>query len=227
MLCSTQRWAAFAMRGQRKWQSDRVFVQDQWNGEDSLIGIIADGHGEDGDEAAEYASRRLPVILSGNGYRHGCPVISLTHACEEIDHALKRRYKGGTTLTMFDRSSDRLIVAHVGDSRAALVTRHHVVELTKDHQDAKGRLTRSLGDRASHVPSTPDVRIIDAVQASRYALLATDEVWRVLDDRLISSRRLAGLLDQPTPVLARDALRRILRDDGNIENASALLLDVS
>lgn len=227
MLIRSDRWAGFAMRGSRPHQADRLYVQDDWLHAGSVIGIVADGHGEDGDDAAEYASRRLPVLLCENGYATGCPILSLTHACEVIDTELKRRYKGGTTLVMFDHSPDRVVVAHVGDSRAALVTKHHVAELTDDHQGYKGRLTRSLGDRASHVPSTPTVRVIDQLHAGRWALLATDEVWRVLDDHLLTSRALAALLDRPTLVEARDALRTLLHEDGQIENASALLLDVS
>lgn len=227
MLIRGDRWAAFAMRGARSHQADRVFVEEDWLLPGSCIGIVADGHGKDGDDAAEYASRRLPVLLRGNGYAKGDPVESLTHACDVIDDELKRRYVGGTTLTMFDRSPDRLVVAHVGDSRAALVTGHHLIELTQDHQGSKGRLTRSLGDRGSHVSSTPDVRVIDALHASHYALLATDEVWRALDDKLFTSRALAELLAKPKAHQARDALRGLLREDPQIENATALFLDVS
>lgn len=227
MLIRGDRWAAFAMCGARSHQADRVFVEEDWLSPGSCIGIVADGHGNDGDDAAEYASRRLPVLLRGNGYANDDPVASLTHACEQIDRELKRRYVGGTTLLMFDRSPDRLVVAHVGDSRAALVTGHHLIELTRDHQGHKGRLTRSLGDRCSPVPSTPDVRVINALHTSRYALLATDEVWRALDDKLLTSRALAALLARPTAYEARDALRGLLRCDPQIENATALLLDVS
>lgn len=227
MLIRGKTWAAFAMRGARSHQADRVFVEEDWLAPGSCIGIVADGHGDDGDEVAEYASRRLPVLLRGNGYAKEDPVESLTHACAQIDGELKRRYVGGTTLTMLDRSADRLVVAHVGDSRAALVTSRQLVELTKDHQGTRGRLTRSLGDRGSSVPSTPDIRVIDALHTSCFALLATDEVWRALDDRLLTSRALAELLSKPTAHQARDALRGLLRDDPQIENATALLLDVS
>lgn len=215
------------MRGARAHQADRVFVEDDWLAPGSTIGIVADGHGEDGDETAEYASRRLPVLLRGNGYATGCPILSLTQACERIDREIKQFFQGGTTLVMFDCSPGRLVVAHVGDSRAALVTAHHVVELTQDHQGKKGRLTRSLGDRASHVGCAPTVRVIDRLHASRFVLLATDEVWRALDDRLLSSRSLSALLNRSTATAARNALRALLREDPQIENATALLLDVS
>lgn len=227
MLVRGERWAGFALKGAREIQADRLFVAEDWPMPGSVIGIVADGHGVDGDFAAEYASRRFPKLLQENGYAQGCPVVSLTHACETIDREIKRRCTGGTTLVFCEHSISRTLVAHVGDSRAALITRHCLVELTQDHQGSKGRLTRSLGDRHYQISCAPTVRVIDQLHASRWALLATDEVWRALDDRLMTSRALSRLLDCPTITQSRDALRCVLLDDPQIENATALLLDVS
>lgn len=227
MLIQGDRWAAFALQGTRSHQADRVFVEENWLSPGSCIGIVADGHGEDGDDTAEYASRRLPKLLRDNGYTRDNSAGPLRHACEQIDGEIKRHYNGGTTLTMLDFSPDRILVAHVGDSRAALVTNHHFIELTRDHQDSKGRLTRSLGDRGSHVSSTPDICVIQVVHISRFVLLATDGVWRTLDERLYTSGTLVKLLVNPAVDQARDALHEMLRHDPQIENATALFLDVS
>lgn len=229
MLAHSDRWAGFSLCGCREVQEDRYFVGDDWLTAGSRIGIVADGHGgKDGDWAAEYAARRLPVLLAGNGYRTVCPIASVTHAMQTLDREVKLRCAGGTTLVMVDLSPDRIVVAHVGDARAAFVSQHCLTEITADHQGTKGRITRSIGDRsAEHILCTPDVKVLSWPLASKYILLASDEVWRSLDDRLWSSRRIAGALCQPTAGLARDALRTLLRNDHQIENATALLLDVS
>jgi serine/threonine protein phosphatase PrpC len=228
MLMKRHPWAAFSIVGTQGHQADRVFVEEDWLAPGSCIGIVTDGHGEDGGNAAEYASRRLPALLRDNGYASRDRIQSLTHACALIDEEMQRRFTGGTTLTMLDRSPDRLVVAHVGDSRAALVTGSHFTELTRDHQDCHGRLTRSLGDRGSTTSSTPDVRIISPrLTGTVFVLLATDGVWRSLDERLVTSSQLARLLATPDVCQARNALRDLIVTDPYIENASALLLDVS
>lgn len=227
MLARSKHWAGFSFRGQRSQQDDRFVPQEDWRGPGTLLGVVADGHGADGDRVAEYASRRLPVLLRVPKYDTD-PLGTVTEAFRTIDQEIKRTWRGGTTLVMVDLSPDRMVVAHVGDAAASLVSTRRVVELTCDHHSSAGRLTRALGNRgADHVLPDPDVRVISHHLGCRWVLMGSDELWRALNDRLIQSSVLAGLLDKPTILEARNALQALLEDDHQTENVTALLLDVS
>ncbi len=209
-------------------QQDRFLPEEDWNGTGTFCVGVADGHGKNGDFAAGFATQMIPVFLRLNGYSPECPQEPMQHAFRMVDARIKLACDGGTTFVFADVSSQHIVIAHAGDARAALVSRHTVTELTCDHQGKCGRITRSLGDRvAPHISCEPDVHVIKRPVGSHWLLLGSDELWRALDDRLIVSRVLASTLNKPTAFEAREALRELLWDDPQVENVTAFLYDLS
>lgn len=126
-------WAAFLRPGE-----DRKEAQDAYRveafGEDGLIGIVCDGHGPGGDEAARYVCSALPDLLRQGGFDHGREAAVTRDACVLLDQILTRRWSGGTTLTLAVLRPGSLFYAWVGDTRADMINGHGVHQLTRDHR---------------------------------------------------------------------------------------------
>ncbi|PRY52479.1 protein phosphatase [Knoellia remsis] len=117
----------------------------------------------------------------------------------------------GTTLIAILRARDKLVLAHIGDSRAFVVRGGEVSQITKDHSFVQslvdeGRLTpeeatvhpqRSLVTRVlTGAPSEePDVVVRQAIVGDRYLICSdglTDYVARDTIDEVLTTERRPG-----------------------------------
>ena len=110
--------------------------------EDSLVAYpplfaVCDGMG--GHEAGEVASRiavetlvkEAPSTADGTGLEHA--IIAANHAVIDGARTGEGRPGMGTTCTSLIIEGNRLVIGHVGDSRAYLLRDGELIQLTQDH----------------------------------------------------------------------------------------------
>ncbi|HQF03491.1 MAG TPA: protein phosphatase 2C domain-containing protein [Phycicoccus sp.] len=122
----------------------------------------------------------------------------------------------GTTLIALLRARDKLVLAHIGDSRAFLVREGKVAQITKDHSFVQqlvdqGRITaeeaqthpqRSLVTKVltGQPDDEPDVVVRQAIVGDRYLIASdglTDYVARdTIDEVLVGTRRPADCAER-------------------------------
>ncbi|MFK7992030.1 MAG: PP2C family serine/threonine-protein phosphatase [Sandaracinaceae bacterium] len=240
------------MRIEHEGRSD---VGRRSNNEDGLLALpeqglyaVADGMG--GYEGGEVASRVALASLQsyfellgddGLGMRRSKAEASqrMTMAIRIADREVARRAVGplrqmGTTLASIAFEGDRVLIAHVGDSRVYRVRDGKVKAMTRDHSlyaqmEAAGVgwlpktksafsmsnvITQALGQGA---PASPDIRV-DSVRAGDRFLLCTDGFSDVIDDRMLE-----GFFTGPVDA---ERLTRRAYDLGSLDNITALLVTV-
>uniref|UniRef100_A0A7S2ZL41 PPM-type phosphatase domain-containing protein n=1 Tax=Rhodosorus marinus TaxID=101924 RepID=A0A7S2ZL41_9RHOD len=166
---------------------------------------IFDGHG--GSHAAQYASRKLheKIVLDQRPMREAFLETDSDFAkCEEFcSHGSS---SCGTTALSVRISGKSLTVAHVGDSRALLVTPTRLETLTTDHsastaaeaeriQRAGGyvlnkrvsgciAVSRAIGDfrYKRFVVADPDIAHVEVDEDNSFLVLGTDGLWGVVSD---------------------------------------------
>jgi protein phosphatase len=211
--------------------------------------VVADGMGGHpaGDvasaTAAEEVTRALgdPASREPLGARMREAVLradARVRAAAAVDPA---RHGMGTTVTALiaPPGGARVVIGHVGDSRAYVFAQGRVRQLTRDHtwieeQIAAGKLTRQQahGHRWGHVLTqaagagdviTPDVLELDASSGEVY-LLCTDGLTNMLTDLAIE-RTLEDTLPLGLEAAAW-ALVDGANDRGGIDNITVALLRV-
>jgi protein phosphatase len=143
----------------------------------------------------------------------------------------------GATVALALLAGHRAHVAHLGDSRAYLLRRGRLQQLTKDHtvaaallhlgeisegealaHPARHRLTRYIGMESEAVP---DLRVV-ALEAGDRLLLCSDGLTGMVPDR-----RIAQLMRrQRTPKEACKALVAAANAAGGRDNVSAIVIDI-
>lgn len=244
--------------------SDRGLVRA--NNEDAVfadpalgLAILADGMGgyQAGEVASDMAIRRLAEDLGG--YARAClaaapgeapdgPALA-QHLVGEIvatnsaifNLALSSpEFAGmGTTLVLAWFYDNRMLVAHVGDSRLYRLRDGRLAQLTHDHSlvqeqldsgmiareeaahaECRGLLTRALG-----AEPLVEVDVADhALVPGDLVLLCSDGLNEMLDDREIGELLNAG--GDNLPKLAEDLVRQA-NDRGGRDNVSVIVVQVS
>ncbi len=221
--------------------------------------IVADGAGghDDGEEAAstavrvtaEQINRRIYLPLLDTAATLGAdspPLLeSLSEAVRAANRAVMQDVPGaGTTLTAALLMGDTVYLAHVGDSRAYLLTPHtdtgqYEIEcLTRDHSVArrleetgqitaeeathhpeKNRLWKILGRDAGMDPDTGARPLV----ADSYLLLCSDGLWGMVPESDIAP----VILTSATPQEACDRLVALANMNGGPDNISAIVLHIT
>lgn len=122
---------------------------------DMPFAIVCDGMGgaNGGNIASAIAIRTIAGRLTGS-YRSGMSIMSLQHVLESAiaaaniaiydEAAAEPELRGmGTTLVMAVVLGEHVLIAHIGDSRAYVITQDNTVEqITRDHSVVQQMLER-------------------------------------------------------------------------------------
>lgn len=225
-------------------RTDIGYVRD--HNEDSLIIIpplfaVADGMG--GHEAGEIASEITVNTLAELAPSH-FDAEGLTAAVEAANYnVMKAPRQGigrdgmGTTLTAAMLEGERLLIAQVGDSRAYLLHKGHLQQITRDHslmadlieagqitpEEARVHPNRSVITRAigSDIHMRPDIYELN-VDAGDRILLCSDGLSSMISNNAIESimRR------QSDAQHCADELVTAALENGGADNVTVVVADV-
>lgn len=225
-------------------RTDIGYVRD--HNEDSLIIIpplfaVADGMG--GHEAGEIASEITVNTLAELAPSH-LDAEGLTAAVEAANYnVMKAPRQGigrdgmGTTLTAAMIEGERLLIAQVGDSRAYLLHKGHLQQITRDHslmadlieagqitpEEARVHPNRSVITRAigSDIHMRPDIYELN-VDAGDRILLCSDGLSSMISNNAIESimRR------QSDAQHCADELVTAALENGGADNVTVVVADV-
>lgn len=225
-------------------RTDIGYVRD--HNEDSLIIIpplfaVADGMG--GHEAGEIASEITVNTLAELAPSH-LDAEGLTAAVEAANYnVMKAPRQGigrdgmGTTLTAAMLEGERLLIAQVGDSRAYLLHKGHLQQITRDHslmadlieagqitpEEARVHPNRSVITRAigSDIHMRPDIYELN-VDAGDRMLLCSDGLSSMISNNAIESimRR------QSDAQHCADELVTAALENGGADNVTVVVADV-
>lgn len=225
-------------------RTDIGYVRD--HNEDSLIIIpplfaVADGMG--GHEAGEIASEITVNTLAELAPSH-LDAEGLTAAVEAANYSVMKaprqgigRDGMGTTLTAAMLEGERLLIAQVGDSRAYLLHKGHLQQITRDHslmadlieagqitpEEARVHPNRSVITRAigSDIHMRPDIYELN-VDAGDRILLCSDGLSSMISNNAIESimRR------QSDAQHCADELVTAALENGGADNVTVVVADV-
>ena len=225
-------------------RTDIGYVRD--HNEDSLIIIpplfaVADGMG--GHEAGEIASEITVNTLAELAPSH-LDAEGLTAAVEAANYnVMKAPRQGigrdgmGTTLTAAMLEGERLLIAQVGDSRAYLLHKGHLQQITRDHslmadlieagqitpEEVRVHPNRSVITRAigSDIHMRPDIYELN-VDAGDRILLCSDGLSSMISNNAIESimRR------QSDAQHCADELVTAALENGGADNVTVVVADV-
>jgi len=158
----------------------------------------------------------------------------VTLAIQQANRDVRAKAEGGaTTITTALLASDRIILGHVGDSRAYLVNSDGMEQLTRDHslvqqlvetgtiteEEAESHPQRNVLWNAvgKSMDIKVDTRILDK-QEQTYLLLCTDGLWGVLSEEEMH----ATIYKAVNPQLACDALVAAANTAGGPDNVTVV-----
>ncbi|PWG61440.1 PP2C family protein-serine/threonine phosphatase [Spiribacter halobius] len=225
----------------------RARNEDAIDWDDALgVAVVADGLG--GHPAGDVASRlAVEAVLhmarnesgGGNWLEAGGDPVSATQLAHQTLLAHGRRHRStagmGTTLVVAVRAPGRVVLAHVGDSRAYRFHAGALERLTRDHNAAQeavseGRMTAAqarMSPERHHLTRAvgvdPDVRperTESVLEADDWLLLASDGLTGEVDDAEIESI----LAEAADPA---DAARRLVTaaiGHGGRDNVSVVVM---
>ncbi len=213
--------------------------------------IVADGMGghHDGERASAITTRTVGKyvlekffydLLTPAPKDADRPVLSeiLNEAVQKANEAVSEEIpEGGTTVTAAAILGDRVFVAHVGDSRAYLITQEGIEQITRDHslvqrlieldkltpEEALAHPQRNVLYRA--IGQSEDLEV-DAV-TRRLAngaklLLCSDGLWNQVSE----ANLLRIVQGAKSPQDACDQLITIANDSGGPDNITVVLIQV-
>jgi protein phosphatase len=211
--------------------------------------IVADGMGGhlDGEKASAVTVkvvssqliRRVFMPLLNNDYNGESFMETLEEAIKSANSEVVAQVPdGGTTITMVMLIGSMAYVAHVGDSRAYLITNNSIEALTRDHslvqrllelgqitpEEALNHQHKNVLYRALGQNETIDVDIFPRrLPPSSRILLCSDGLWgQVNDQEIFDAVRTAPTLHQ-----ACQRLVALANSRGGIDNVSVIVLQTA
>lgn len=133
----------------RKSNQDSIYLNPQKN-----LFIVADGMGghNGGDIASQMAVKFTPEYLLG--HMSAEPIESTSKAIEYANKAILKRSRGdellkgmGTTVVLLYFKANNLFIGNVGDSRAYLVSKGKLFQMSRDHSLVHEKLNMGLYTR--------------------------------------------------------------------------------
>ena len=210
--------------------------------------VVADGMGghHDGERASALATRVVAEQITQNFYLKALSnapdderppvsevlVAALQRANEIVAHEIP---EGGTTVTAALLTGDLVYVAHVGDSRAYLVTSDGAEQITRDHSlvqrlieldqltpdeaashPQRNVLYRAIG-QSEHIEIDTATR---RLQPGCRLLLCSDGLWNQVPE----SEIVKTITTAPTPQDACDRLVSMANERGGNDNVTVVLI---
>jgi len=236
--------------GRRSGMEDAHSVLGCFDGVDTQDAfMIFDGH--NGPCAAIAANERMPAVLKEALASCESPEEALKSSFRKIhDVIINENVKGGCTATVVLFIGDKGYVAHVGDTRLALIRDGMLRRLTVDHRPsnkaeadavrARGgflicfggsqmrvngmiAITRALGDKelGEALTCEPDVSPVPLEFGSDDVLvLACDGLWDQVPDEIVQNT----VLNESDPLKAAEALRNLAFNKGSTDNISVMVI---
>jgi protein phosphatase len=216
--------------------------EDAWHAGSRLV-AVADGIGgmPAGDVASEITMRTLAPLDED---LPRSPFPALLEAVELANDRIRQAAEAdpardgmGTTVTALLLTGRRLGVVHVGDSRAYLLRRGVLEQVTKDDtyvQTLVDRGVLSAGEARHHPrrsvivqavqgqPVEPAAIVLTPRAGDRFLVCSDGLSDAVEDDALAST-----LLAYPDPKECADRLIRLALDAGGLDNVTAIVADVA
>lgn len=202
---------------------------------------VADGMG--GHKAGDVASRMAvdEIIRCLNGQKPDESV--LVQAVEQANLAIFREQTEnfdlsgmGTTLTMIWEDEDRVLLGHVGDSRAYLLREGEMEQISEDHSMVAEMVRKGLltAEQAKHHPYrnviTRALGSEDTVQVDVTLLdKKPGDVYLICSDGLseyVSLAQMRDILLSMSKDEAADQLLQLALDGGGRDNISLVIAEV-
>lgn len=228
----------------RKLNEDCYFVNDDF---EFLYGIVADGMG--GHQAGELASMMMVDIVTNRLANNLTTELDYVEAGEAVRQAFvaanniiytyaRNHYKVmgmGTTATFSMIYRNKLITAHVGDSRAYIVSENEIRQITRDHSYvaelvARGEISPEMAEhhpkknyitRAIGAEETVKVDISIKDYNDETVILCSDGLTNYIKDDEMK----AVINDNKDLQRAAEALVEIANDRGGRDNITIVALD--
>jgi serine/threonine protein phosphatase PrpC len=210
--------------------------------------IVADGMGghQDGEKASALSVRvvvnqmlktlYLPLLADNPNTD---PIVEvLADAVQRANAEIVSRVPdGGTTITAVVVMHDRAYIAHVGDSRAYLVQRNSIEQLTRDHSLVQRliELDHMTPDEARNYPNPnmlyralghSDVIDIDTltrrIPTGARLLLCSDGLWGQVEEQAI----LDTVMRAATPQDACNQLIAMANAAGGVDNVTVIIFQM-
>ena len=224
---------------QRRLNEDSYFV---YRNENLLGGMVADGMG--GQNAGEVASAMATQIIKEYIINSFNPDMD----CMEVGEMVRRAFLKandkiyetdseldgmGTTSTLAIIYRDKIISAHVGDSRAYLIDGGEIRQITKDHSYvqellSRGEITKEFANRhpaknyITRAVGADDILKVD-INISDYhgetVLLCSDGLTNMLSDEQISE--IIG--ENENLQQGAEALVRLANKKGGLDNITVVV----
>lgn len=214
--------------------------------------VVADGMGghNEGERAAAITARTLashvmntiyiPLLAGSNNDAEQTPITeALVEAVEKANsEVLQQVPEGGTTVTAVAILGDLAYIVHVGDSRAYLMTKDGIEQITRDHSLVQrlielGQLTdeeaaehprKNVLYRALGQSDKVEVDVLKRrLPTNSRLLICSDGLWGQVETREIFEIA----MNHPDPQQACDKLVALANTRGGIDNITALLLKIS
>ncbi|SHE60747.1 Serine/threonine protein phosphatase PrpC [Seinonella peptonophila] len=213
-----------------------------------VIGVVADGLG--GHNAGEIASQETVQIMKEN-LGSLPPGLSTQSKIDELSTAIEKANKRvydlankngklqgmGCTVVTVIAEEDLLVIAHVGDSRAYLLHKGGLYQLTEDHsfvnilrkhgqiteEEARNHPKRNMIVRAVGTNESVEVDLIDTPwREGDIMLLCSDGLTSMVSDREIGLVLTSSQLNMEEKA---DRLIDLALDAGGADNISLILLE--
>ena len=222
----------------RSTNQDALLLQDGAHG---LFGV-ADGMG--GHNAGDVASR-MAVLLLGRVLEGASPDEALLRGgMEEVNQLIYEEQQKdpslsgmGTTMTVIWEDRDRMILGHVGDSRAYRLRRGKLLQISEDHsmvaemlrdgliteEQARRHPYRNVITRAMGTGESIEVdcMILDKKRGDKY-LICSDGLTEYVSDETIKKILQRTPLDE-----AADQFLALALEGGGKDNISLVIAEVT
>lgn len=158
------------------------------------------------------------------------------HAIQQANRDVRSKAEGGaTTLTTALLAGGKILIGHVGDSRAYLVTRSGMEQLTRDHslvhqlvetgtiteEEAESHPQRNVlwNAMGKSIDIKVDTHLISKPEDA-YLLLCTDGLWGVISEEQIHTI----IYEQQIPQMVCDALVTAANSAGGPDNVTVVIV---